>query len=279
MWVTVGVIVVRVWGAGVIGATGLTIGLAATTAILVSQLIAIVRVNRAALTDPEAYSPAERYPFRSVAVLSVAYLCTFGAELAVVTMLPAFYATTWGLGPALAGLAASSAAFMNLVTRPAGGLLSDIFGDRRRTLAVLLAGVAVGYLAMATLGPAWPVPLAILLSLVCSGFGQASNGAVYAIVPLVTKRVSGQIAGIAGAYGNIGGVLFLTALTVVGPRWFFVLISATAVVALVATRWLVVPAPAPLAVEIDPGPAPAVDRAMANAGLPAGLAPIGAVTS
>ena len=67
--------------------------------------------------------------------------------------------------------------------------------------------------------------------------------AVYAIVPLVKKRVSGQIAGIAGAYGNVGGLAFLTILLFVGNRAFFLVIAAASVIStLVARFWLVEPA-------------------------------------
>ena len=141
---------------------------------------------------------------RSVAVLALAYFCTFGSELAVVSMLPTFFSDTWSLGAGAAGLAASSFAFMNLVTRPGGGLLSDVLGSRKRTLTALLAGLAVGNVAMAMLGSAWPLLAAIGVSMCCSVFGQAGNGATYAVVPLVKKRVSGQISGLVGAYGNIG---------------------------------------------------------------------------
>ena len=76
------------------------------------------RVNRPAMDN--AYpQPDDTYPFRSVAVLSIAYFATFGSELAVVSMLPAFFADTWGLGPTAAGIAASAFAFVNLVG-PAG---------------------------------------------------------------------------------------------------------------------------------------------------------------
>jgi NNP family nitrate/nitrite transporter-like MFS transporter len=42
---------------------------------------------------------------------------------------------------------ASGYAFMNLVARPSGGLISDRFG-RKKTLLILLAGLAVGYMLM-----------------------------------------------------------------------------------------------------------------------------------
>ena len=84
---------------------------------LVKELV-VFRVNRPALAN--SYPPEDRYPVRSVAVLCVAYFATFGSELAVVSMLPTFFADTWGLGATAAGFAASAFAFMNLASRPAG---------------------------------------------------------------------------------------------------------------------------------------------------------------
>ena len=199
----------------------------------------VVRVNRPALRDE--YPPEDQYPVRSVAVLCIAYFATFGSELAVVTMLPGFFADTWGLGPAVAGAAASGFAFMNLVARPAGGMLSDVLGSRRRTLGTLLLGLIVGYSLLASVSSAWPWALAMAACMCCSFFVQSGEGAVYAIVPLVKKRVSGQVAGMAGAFGNVGAVVFLTANILVSTRAFFMIIAGAAVVAAIANRWLVEP--------------------------------------
>lgn len=64
---------------------------------------------------------------------------------------------------------------------------------------------------------------------------------MYAITPLVSKRVSGQISGLVGAYGNVGAVLFLSVLLVAPPRVFFLILAGTAVLGAVACRWLVEP--------------------------------------
>ena len=64
---------------------------------------------------------------------------------------------------------------------------------------------------------------------------------MFAIVPLVKKRVSGQVAGIAGAYGNIGAITFLTVFLFVSPSAFFMVIAAAAVVGVLVTHWLVEP--------------------------------------
>jgi MFS transporter, NNP family, nitrate/nitrite transporter len=229
----------RIWREDVIS-TGVFVGaLVAVVALLAVQEWTVFRVNRPALRDE--YPPEDRYPVRNVAVLCVAYFATFGSELAVVTMLPSFFADTWGLGPAMAGVAASGFAFMNLAARPAGGLLSDLLGSRKRTLSTLLVGLVVGYGLMATLGPAWPWVLAIAVCMCCSFFVQSGEGAVYAIVPLVKKRVSGQVAGMAGAMGNVGAICFLTLNVFVSERVFFLCIAASAVVAMVCTRFLIEP--------------------------------------
>jgi len=238
--VALGVIAWRVWRVDAISGPVLAGTLVAIGGLLVLQEMAVFRVNRPALAD--SYPAADRYPVRSVAVLCLAYFATFGSELAVVTMLPVFFADTWGLGPAAAGVAASAFAFVNLVARPGGGLLSDLFGSRRQTLRWLLVGLVGGYLLLATLDTAWPWVLAIVACVACSFFVQSGAGAVYAVVPLVKKRVSGQIAGLVGAYGNVGAITFLTASLFVSDRVFFLVIAATAAVGLACSRFLVEPA-------------------------------------
>jgi NNP family nitrate/nitrite transporter-like MFS transporter len=237
LFAVLAVIAVRIWSAGVFSAPALVLCLAVIAALAGSQLVAVFRVNGPALRGD--YAPADQYPLHSVAALCFAYFCTFGSELAVVSMLPTFFTETWGLGAEAAGFAAGSFAFFNIVTRPGGGLLSDLLGSRRRTLVAMLGGLTAGFVLMATLGSAWPVALAVVVSCACSVFGQAGNGAVYAIVPLVKKRVSGQVSGLAGAYGNVGALLFLTSLLWVPPRVFFLVIAAASLTStLVARRWL-----------------------------------------
>jgi len=176
----------------------------------------------------------DRYDFRQVAALDIAYFATFGSELAVVSMLPWFFAQTFDLSPVTAGLLASGFAFMNLVARPTGGLLSDRFG-RRATMMILLAGMSLGYFGMSFINSDTWLPLAVALVMSCSFFVQSGEGAVFAMVPLIKRRLTGQIAGQVGAYGNVGGVFFLTVLSFVSPQTFFLVIGAAGIVALVFT--------------------------------------------
>ncbi|WJW76171.1 NarK family nitrate/nitrite MFS transporter [Thiohalobacter sp. IOR34] len=175
----------------------------------------------------------ERYSFKQVAVLDLAYMVTFGSELAVVSMLPLFFLDTFGLSPASAGLLASGYAFMNLVARPGGGLISDRFG-RKKTLLILIGGLVAGYFLLGNIDSGWPVWLAVIATMTCSFFVQAGEGAVFAMVPLVKRRLTGQVAGMAGAYGSVGAVTFLTVLSFVTPQVFFLTIAGAALLTLVA---------------------------------------------
>ncbi|MFQ3209195.1 MAG: NNP family nitrate/nitrite transporter-like MFS transporter [Colwellia sp.] len=178
-----------------------------------------------------------RYEFKQVAVLNVLYFATFGSELAVVSMLPLFFAETFSLDMVYAGLLASLYAFMNLMSRPGGGWLSDKFG-RKKTLLILTAGLAVGYLAMSLIDSTWPLVLAVVTAMACSFFVQAGEGAVFAAVPLIKRRLTGQIAGMTGAYGNVGAVVYLTVLSMVSYQDFFLVIAATAVVGFITLLFM-----------------------------------------
>lgn len=181
-----------------------------------------------------------RYQFKQVAVLNVLYFATFGSELAVISMLPLFFADVFSLDMVYAGMLASLYAFMNLMSRPGGGWLSDKFG-RKKTLLILTAGLAMGYFAMSLIDSSWPLVLAVITAMACSFFVQAGEGAVFAAVPLIKRRLTGQIAGMTGAYGNVGAVVYLTVLSMVSYQDFFLVIAATAVVGFIALLFMTEP--------------------------------------
>jgi MFS transporter, NNP family, nitrate/nitrite transporter len=178
-----------------------------------------------------------RYKFKQVAILDLAYLVTFGSELAVVSMLPLFFLETFEISQVLAGMVASGFAFMNLVARPTGGFFSDKLG-RKKTLLIALAGLTVGYFLMSQITSAWALPLAVIVTMCCSFFVQSGEGAVFAVVPLVKRRLTGQIAGMAGAYGNVGAVCFLTIFSFVSPQIFFMVIAGASIVTFIAVMFM-----------------------------------------
>ncbi|NEO56434.1 MAG: MFS transporter [Okeania sp. SIO3B5] len=191
--------------------------------------------NKELMAGEKRYPPADRYQFSQVAILELTYFVNFGSELAVVSMLPAFFENTFGLDKAIAGMVAASYAFMNLASRPGGGLISDKLGSRKLTMTVLTAGMGIGYLTFGQVTESWWLPFVVVLTMMCSFFVQAAEGSTFAIVPLIKHRVTGQIAGNVGAYGNVGAVVYLTTLSLlpggaVGKKIFFELLGVMSII-------------------------------------------------
>jgi NNP family nitrate/nitrite transporter-like MFS transporter len=179
------------------------------------------QVNKELLIGKKTYAPAERYQFRQVALLEFTYVTNFGSELAVVSMLPAFFEKTFGLEHVVAGMIAATYPFLNLISRPSGGLISDKFGSRKWTMTIISGGIAVGYLMAHFINSSWPIPLAIAVTMFAAYFAQAGCGATYSIAPLIKKEATGQIAGNVGAYGNFGGVVYLTIFSLTDASTLF----------------------------------------------------------
>ncbi len=208
-------------------------------ALYLYNVYKIFHVNNEHLQQP--IDEIHRYKFKQVAILDLAYFITFGSELAVVSMLPMFFFDTFhesqDVTMVQAGLLGGSFAFINLVARPAGGWLSDKFG-RKLSLSIFVLGLSAGYFGMSMITSGWSLIPAVLITMACSCFVSGGCGAVYAIVPLIKRRMTGQIAGMVGAYGNVGGVLFLTLLSFVSSPVFFMIIAAVALAILIAVQFI-----------------------------------------
>jgi len=225
----VGILSILVWRIttlGFIGSTGATIAYLVIAAVVIFQISQVFMVNLPILK--KGVPVDDRYNFNQVAALNTTYFANFGAELAVVSMLPAFFEGIFSLSPTSAGLIASSFAFVNLFARPLGGFLSDRMKSRKLIMLIYMFGIAAGFFGMALINSAWPVVLATALTIACSMFVQGAEGATFAIIPMIKRRITGQISGMAGAYGNVGAVFYLTVLTFVEPNQFFYIISAGA---------------------------------------------------
>jgi len=195
----------------------------------------------------------DKYHWGSVAALNSTYFSNFGAELAVVSMLPMFFETTFRtltgddgsiiMTATMAGLIAASFAFVNLFARPLGGLLSDKMKNRKRTMLFYMIGITIGFLGMANI--ATPVPgvegeimpmfdgytwlvLSVVITIIASMFVQGAEGATFAVIPTIKKSMTGQIAGMAGAYGNVGAVVYLVIYSLVDSITFFYIIAGGA---------------------------------------------------
>lgn len=215
----------RLHDAAVLSDAGLALSCLVVAGLLAAQVGLIVRVNRTALAG--GWPAAERYPFRAVGALSGAYFTSFGSEVAVISMLPVYIATQFDLGPVAAGLLAGLYPFMNLTSRPGGGIISDRARSRRTVLITILAALGLGYGVLAAAG-AWPLTAVVVVLVAVAVVVEAGAGATFAVVPLVSRRVTGQISGLVGAYGNLGALCYLTVLALFGPVAFFSVMAVTA---------------------------------------------------
>jgi MFS transporter, NNP family, nitrate/nitrite transporter len=232
-----GILVWRVENMGYLDPITAWICYGAILFVIAYQIVQILRVNLPILR--QGVPQDDRYPFTSVAALNVTYFANFGAELAVVSMLPLFFEETWGLSAAAAGLIAASFAFVNLFARPMGGLVSDRMGNRRFVMLAYMFGIGIGFTLMGLLDSNWPLIVAIGITIFCSFFVQGAEGATFGIIPSIKRRLTGQISGMAGAYGNVGAVFYLFVFTFVSYSQFFFIIAAGAFLSwLVCFLWL-----------------------------------------
>ncbi len=195
----------------------------------------IYKVNKEIFTQPVA--EMMQYKFKQVAILSIAYAVTFGSELAVVSMLPLFFKNTFLVTAAMAGIFGASFAIIDVLSCPSGGWISDKFG-RKKSLVIMLTGAALGFLAMSQINSDWPIAFAVIVIMISSFFLGSAAGCVFALVPLIRRRLTGQIAGVVGAYGNIGAVIFLTIFSFVTPAVFFMTIAGGIAIAAIASLLL-----------------------------------------
>ena len=214
----------RLKGVGFLTDATYPLVLAGLVALYLFQAYNCWAVNKDLMTGAKRYPAEDRYKFKQVSILELTYIVNFGSELAVVSMLPSFFEGTFGLTKALAGMLAASYAFMNLFARPGGGLISDKLGSRKLTMGILTLCMGLGYLVMSSIPAVRDslgydpevgasgslIALALIMTMACSFFVQAGEGSTFAIVPLVKRRITGQVAGNVGAYGNVGAVAYLT---------------------------------------------------------------------
>ena len=210
---------------GLLGASATNIAYGSLFAVFAIQTWKIWQVNKHIFTKP--VPELQRYKFKQVAILDWAYLVTFGTELAVVSMLAMFYVSWFDIPKVTAALLAGIYPFINLVARPGGGWISDRFG-RKNTLIAIFTGISLSFIVLGFVDKDWSVWLVVTITVIAGIFSKAGSGAVYAMVPLVQRRLTGQIAGMAGAFGNVGAVLFLTANSMFDYDQFFMIIGLVA---------------------------------------------------
>ncbi len=150
------------------------------------------------------------------------YMCSFGTELAVNSILAAYYVKNFPLlGQTAAANWAAMFGFLNFVTRPLGGIVSDLLynycsrgstGENALWLKkgwVVVCGAVTGALLI-VIGQLDPHSYGLMFGLVAlmAVFLEAGNGANFSLLPHVHPEANGVLSGFTGAGGNMGGILF-----------------------------------------------------------------------
>jgi len=155
-------------------------------------------------------------------VLSVAYVMSFGLELAMNGWLGTYYREAFGQGDIV--IAASFAATFSVAAgllRPIGGYVSDVVARNERDILPVFEGeyrnqwtfaalsfVVLSMFGMTLAGLTGNIYVAVVAGFLVGTGCAFSEGAIFAQVPAMFPDNSGSVAGIVGGIGTVGGVVY-----------------------------------------------------------------------
>ncbi len=180
-------------------------------------------------------------------LLTIAYAACFGVEITVDNFAASFFHHDFKTSLIMAGLLAGIFGSLNIFARALGGLLSDKIGRRygfrgkTNLLVALLLLEGLGIVLFAQAGSLW---MAIALMFFFGLCLKMANGATYSMVPFISQKAIGSVAGIVGAGGNIGAMLigFLFKAYPYATAFYYLGITVAVVgLLIVAVRRLVKP--------------------------------------
>ena len=143
--------------------------------------------------------------------LTMSYAVCFGMEITFDNVAALHFVQQYKLSMSSAGFYAGAFGFMNIFARALGGIFADRVGKTygMRGKGLLLATVLLlegfGLIMFAQAGS---FGMAIFSMISFALFLKMANGATYAITPFINEKNVGLVAGIVGAGGNVGGMLF-----------------------------------------------------------------------
>lgn len=148
---------------------------------------------------------------RRVWILFAIYGACFGLELFVNGRAATYYQTKFELTETTAGMIAALFGLMNLFARSMGGWLGDRFsktGGLSGRVKWLVMVLFIEGLALILFSRMDMLGLAITTMIIFSLFVQMAEGATFSVVPFINKKSLGAVAGIVGAGGNVGAVMY-----------------------------------------------------------------------
>ena len=144
-------------------------------------------------------------------ILTAVYGATFGVEIAVDNVLSKYFQNHFSLSQSVGGGIASISGLLNIVSRPSGGVVSDLvssrFGHRAR-VSWLFTTAFLGGLFMLLFGVLPTLPVAIVLMVLYSLTYEQACGATYSLAPFVSNRSPGLVSGFVSAGGTAGAALW-----------------------------------------------------------------------
>nr|GMC62086.1 high affinity nitrate transporter 2.7 [Ipomoea batatas] len=140
-------------------------------------------------------------------ILGLAYGFSFGVELTTDNIIAQYFYERFGVNVETAGVIAACFGLTNCISRPGGGVISDVmgkrFGMRGRLWSLWVVQTVAGLLCV-LLGRVNTIFESILVMCCFSLFVQAASGLIFGVVPFVSKRSLGVISGITGCGATIG---------------------------------------------------------------------------
>jgi NNP family nitrate/nitrite transporter-like MFS transporter len=188
----------------------------------------------------KAFGQAARQP--NTWILTIHYACCFGVEVTMVNSAAFLFSEKFELQTESAAAIASIFGWMNLFARGMGGFISDImnvkYKMRGRLVWHIVTLVAQGALII-LFGSRTSLAGAIVTMTFFSFFVQTSEGSTYAIVPYVCPNATGSVAGIVGAGGNVGGVIFLMMIQKLDYKTAFFVIGVVVISSSILSLFLI----------------------------------------
>ena len=181
------------------------------------------------------------------ATVAFCYFCSFGAELAINSILGAYYLKNFPkLGQTGTGRWAAMFGLLNVVFRPLGGIVADAFYRKTgsvwnkkiwlHSLGVICGAfeIAIGLLNSKKHSTMFGLVAGMAL------FLEAGNGANFALVPHVHPHANGIISGVTGATGNFGGIIFAIIFRYLGTNYgkTFWIIGVITIAVNIAVSWI-----------------------------------------
>ena len=154
-------------------------------------------------------------------ILFIVYAACFGVELTVLRFATLYFQHQFGASEKVAGTIVLSFSLMNLFARSLGGGVADFVSNKFKTNAIqsrvwtlfIVLLLEAVFIALFALGR-WvnTIAYSIFMLLCFSMCVQSAEGVTFAVVPFVRPNSVGPVAGIVGAGGNVGAMIFAFAL-------------------------------------------------------------------